>query len=57
MNIHACPGTPLARPELRIFMEELLSHTSEIGITTAPENTPVFAAYPASGFATLRLRF
>jgi cytochrome P450 len=53
-GIHVCPGAPLARLEMRVFMEELLSRTSEIA--TAPEKAPTLAAYPASGFAALPLR-
>ncbi len=53
-GIHGCPGAPLARLELRVFMEELLSRTSEIA--PAPEKRRTFAVYPSSGFATLPLR-
>jgi cytochrome P450 len=54
-GIHACPGAPLARLEMRVFLEELLSHTSEIA--TVPEKPAAFAGYPASGFAILPLKF
>ncbi len=53
-GIHACPGAPLARLEMRVFMEELLSRTSEIALT--PEKAPTPEVYPASGFARLPLR-
>lgn len=53
-GIHACPGAPLARLELRVFMEESLSRTCEIA--TVAETPPVRAVYPASGFAILPLR-
>ena len=53
-GIHACPGAPLARLELRVFTEELLSRTDEIA--TAPEKPSALAVYPASGFAVLPLR-
>jgi cytochrome P450 len=53
-GIHVCPGAPLARLELRVFMEELLSRTGEI--TIVPEKAATFAVYPASGFATLPLK-
>lgn len=53
-GIHACPGAPLARLELRVFLEELLSRTSEI--SSVAEKEPNLAVYPASGFATISLR-
>lgn len=54
-GIHACPGAPLARLEMRVFLEELMAGTS--GIATAPEKAPTLAVYPASGFAVLPLHF
>lgn len=53
-GIHDCPGAPLARLEMRVFMEHMLAHTSEI--TIVPEHPATLAVYPASGFATLPLR-
>jgi len=53
-GIHVCPGAPLARLELRIFLEELLARTREIALL--PARPPSLAVYPASGFATLPLR-
>lgn len=53
-GIHVCPGAPLAKLEMKVFMEELLAHT--LDIATIPETSPALAAYPASGFATLPLR-
>jgi cytochrome P450 len=53
-GIHACPGAPLARMELRVVMEEVLKHTS--AIAPLPGNPPLNAVYPASGFAVLPLR-
>ncbi len=53
-GIHVCPGAPLARLEMRVFMEELLSRTGEIVLT--PEKIATLAVYPASGFANLPLR-
>lgn len=52
-GIHACPGAPLARLELRIVTEALLAHTRRIALV--PGNDPVRARYPASGFAALPL--
>ncbi|VVO17011.1 cytochrome P450 [Pseudomonas fluorescens] len=53
-GIHVCPGAPLARLELRIVMEELLGRTRRI--TLAPDQEPVNAFFPASGFSSLFLR-
>ena len=53
-GIHVCPGAPLARLELRIFLEELLNHTQRLELV--PHRVPQKAAYPASGFAVLPLR-
>ncbi|MDE2118290.1 MAG: cytochrome P450 [Betaproteobacteria bacterium] len=53
-GIHVCPGAPLARMEMRIFLEELLERTTRI--QPAPGKAPTRAVYPASGFATLPLR-
>jgi len=54
-GIHVCPGAPLAKLELNVFMEELLSRTDTIALV--PEIAPTLAVYPASGFARLPLRF
>jgi cytochrome P450 len=53
-GIHACPGAPLARLELRVFLGELLSRTGQM--SGVAEKEPKLAAYPASGFAALPLR-
>lgn len=52
-GVHVCPGAPLARMELRVLMEELLSRTSRI--STSPIEA-VRAVYPAAGFASVHLR-
>ena len=52
-GIHVCPGAPLARMELRIFMEELLARTGQIALV--PGKEPMKAVYPASGFSELPL--
>lgn len=54
-GIHICPGAPLARLEMRVFLEELLSHST--AIFPDPEREPVYARYPASGFSTLPVKF
>lgn len=53
-GIHYCPGAPLARLELRVFLEELLARARELALV--PEKPAELAVYPASGFATLPLR-
>lgn len=54
-GIHVCPGAPLARMEMRVFMEELLKRTTQIQL--APNQPPTKAVYPASGFAVLPVKF
>jgi cytochrome P450 len=53
-GIHVCPGAPLAQLEMRVFIEELLSHASELASVRA--KSPTLAVYPASGFESLPLR-
>lgn len=52
-GIHVCPGAPLARLELRLFVEELLGAVRQISILS--ESPPQLAVYPSSGFTTLPL--
>lgn len=49
-GIHVCPGAPLARLELHILMETLLTHTRAIRSDTTK---PTRAHYPAAGFQEL----
>jgi cytochrome P450 len=53
-GIHVCPGAPLARLELRVFMEEWFR--SFEGFELDPERPPGLAMFPSSGFSTLCLR-
>jgi cytochrome P450 len=47
-GIHVCPGAPLARLELRVFVEELLNRTTSIALD--PTRPVVFATPPKGGF-------
>jgi cytochrome P450 len=51
IGIHVCPGAPLARLELRVFVEELLKEADLLSVS--PDTKPVRARYPASGFECL----
>jgi len=53
-GVHVCPGAPLVRMEMRVFVEELFGHTTSIELV--PGKPPTNAVYPASGFATLPVR-
>lgn len=52
-GVHYCPGAPLARLELRVFIEEILAATTQIKLGVDAE--PINAHYPASGYAFLPL--
>lgn len=54
-GIHACPGAPLARMELRVLVEEVLRLTSEV--QPDPTRPAEIATYPSSGWTALPLRF
>lgn len=53
-GIHACPGAGLARLELRVIVEELLSRTTTIALIA--EQPAVRALYPAGGYSMLPIR-
>jgi cytochrome P450 len=53
-GIHACPGAPLARMQLRAFVDALFEGSSLIELL--PDKPPARARYPASGYATLPVR-
>jgi cytochrome P450 len=52
-GVHLCLGSPLARLEMRVALEELLSRTKRIEFTGG---TPRRAVYPSDGLAALMLR-
>ncbi len=54
-GVHACPGAPLARLELRVLVEEFLRRW--FGVRLPPGKRPIPALYPAGGFENLSLRF
>jgi cytochrome P450 len=53
-GIHACPGAPLARLELRVLMEELLGHTR--ALSPVAGRPAIRARYPAGGFSSVPVR-
>ncbi|MEP6970701.1 MAG: cytochrome P450 [Betaproteobacteria bacterium] len=53
-GVHVCPGAPLARLELRLLMQVLLTGTREM--TLDSDQLPQRATFPASGFASLPVR-
>jgi cytochrome P450 len=54
-GVHVCPGAPLARMELEVFLESLLSQTSSWSLREGA--VPVYASYPACGFEDLEVIF
>jgi cytochrome P450 len=53
-GIHACPGAPLARMELKCFLEEFLLAIRGFEISSG--KPPVRAIYPTGGYATVWVR-
>jgi len=54
-GIHVCPGAPLARMELRVFLQSLFHHTSNV--VPVANAAPVHATFPTSGFSSLPVQF
>lgn len=54
-GIHVCPGAPLARMELQVFMEELLKQIGTIEVVE--DQPPERAAFPTGGFNHLPIVF
>lgn len=54
-GVHLCQGAPLARLEMRVAIEELLSRTKHFEF--AGDDVPRRAVYPSNGLAALLLRF
>lgn len=52
-GIHICPGADLARMQLRVMIDELLSTIGPFSLVSGAE--PLRAVYPASGFASVFL--
>lgn len=54
-GIHVCQGAPLARLEMRVALEELLSRTKRFEFVG--DDVPCRAVYPSNGLTELPLRF
>lgn len=52
-GIHNCQGAPLARLQMKVALEELLTRTTAIELGTAP---PSRDAYASNGFRSLPVR-
>ncbi len=53
-GVHLCQGAPLARLEMRVAIEELLSRTKRFECSS--DDVPHRAVYPSNGLASLPLR-
>ena len=54
-GIHACPGAPLARLELRLLMEEWLGGTTHIALDATDPEPCAYAQYPVAGYSKVRV--
>ena len=53
-GIHACPGAPLARLELRTIVEAMLGNSHSLEVATG--SVPVLATYPTGGYSRVTIR-
>ena len=54
-GIHVCPGAPLARMEMQVFMDEFFAKTELV--TLDPTASAIQASYPVSGLVSVPVHF